>query len=129
MPNGYFVRQLEDVEPVPCPCGSSTRPITLADTPLLNFHVTHIMDSRKHYHKDATEVYFILEGSGFMELNDDTIPIRPGTVIYIEPFTAHRGYGDFRSVIVGVPAARHDDEFFVEEAHTVAEEPVVAVTA
>jgi mannose-6-phosphate isomerase-like protein (cupin superfamily) len=115
MPKGYLIRQIEEVEPVPCPCGSSTRPITIKDTPLLNFHVTHIMDSKKHYHKEVTEVYYILEGSGFMELNDETVPIRPGTVILIEPYTAHRGYGDFKTIVVGVPAARHDDEFFVEE--------------
>jgi mannose-6-phosphate isomerase-like protein (cupin superfamily) len=87
----------------------------MKDTPLLNFHVTHIMDSRKHYHKEVTEVYYILEGSGFMELNDETVPIEPGTVIFIEPYTAHRGYGDFKTIVVGVPASRHDDEFFVEE--------------
>jgi mannose-6-phosphate isomerase-like protein (cupin superfamily) len=116
MSKGYLVRHIDDVEPVPCPCGSSTRPITIKDTPLVNFHVTHIQDSVKHYHKEVTEVYYILEGSGFMELNDETVPLRPGLVILIEPYTAHRGYGDFRTIVVGVPASRHDDEFFVEDA-------------
>ena len=45
---------------MPCPCGQSTRPLTRADTPACNFHVTFITDSVKHYHKERTEVYFIL---------------------------------------------------------------------
>lgn len=113
MPTGYLVRHIQDVAPVPCPCGSSTRPITIADTPVVNFHVTHIQDSVKHFHKQTTEVYYILEGHGHMELGDDVVEVTPGAVILIEPGTPHRGYGDFRTIVVGIPAARHDDEFFV----------------
>ena len=112
---GCIVRHIRDVEPVPCPCGSSIRPITKADTPVANLHVTHIQDSRKHYHKNATEYYYILEGTGKMELDGDTIDLEPGQVIYIPPGVAHRGYGDFRAVIFGVPAMEHTDEFFVED--------------
>jgi len=108
----YIVRHIEDVEPVPCPCGSSTRIITRADTEVANLHVTHIRDSEKHYHKGCTEYYYILEGSGTMELGEDEVQLRPGTAIVIPPGLAHRGYGDFKALIVGVPAWEHTDEFF-----------------
>jgi len=113
MGKGYLVRKLSEVEPVPCLCGSSTRPITHEDTPVLNFHVTHIQDSHKHYHRECTEVYFILEGNGTLELNDDEVELEPGTVVLIERGTAHRGKGDFRAVIVGVPAQKPEDEIIV----------------
>jgi len=107
-----IVRHIEDVEPVPCPCGSSTRLITRADTDVANLHVTHIRDSEKHYHKHCTEYYFILEGAGTMELDDEAVELRPGTAVMIPPGVAHRGSGDFRALIVGVPAWEHTDEFF-----------------
>jgi mannose-6-phosphate isomerase-like protein (cupin superfamily) len=110
---GYLVRRLADAPTVQCPCGPSTRPLTAADTPVCNLHVTRITDSVKHYHKDCTEVYFILEGRGKMELNADVIDLEPGTVVYIEPGTAHRAYGDIRTIVFGVPALRADDEYFV----------------
>jgi mannose-6-phosphate isomerase-like protein (cupin superfamily) len=113
---GYLVRHLKDAPTVPCPCGASTRPLTIADTPVCNLHVTHITDSVKHYHRETTEVYYILEGRGKMELNDDVIDLEPGTIVYIEPGTAHRAYGDIRTIVFGVPAYRHDDEFFVTDA-------------
>jgi hypothetical protein len=49
---GYFVRRLADAPTVPCPCGQSTRPMTRADTPVCNLHVTAITDSVRHYHRD-----------------------------------------------------------------------------
>ena len=107
-----IVRHIEDVKPVPCPCGSSFRIITRKDTEVANLHVTEIRDSQKHYHKGCTEYYYIIEGTGRMELDDDEVELRPGTAILIPPGVAHRGYGDFKAVIIGVPAWEHTDEFF-----------------
>lgn len=113
MSKGYLVRKVSEVEPVPCLCGTSIRPITREHTPALNFHIVHIQDSEKHYHRDCTELYYILEGGGTLELNDDEIDLEPGTVILIEPGTAHRGTGDFRAVVVCAPAWNPEDEVVV----------------
>ncbi len=112
---GYIVRHIDEVEPIPCPCGSSTRIITSADTPVAGFHVTHIQDSRKHYHKNTTEIYHILEGSGYLEIGVDTVELRPGLTVLIHKGTPHRGYGDFKTIVVPIPAFDPADEFFPEE--------------
>jgi mannose-6-phosphate isomerase-like protein (cupin superfamily) len=114
---GYLVRRLADAPTVPCPCGESTRPLTIADTPACNFHVTFIKDSVKHFHKLTTEVYFILEGHGRMELDEETVEVEPGTVVFIEPLTPHRLYSDagVRIALFGTPALRPDDEYFTDE--------------
>jgi mannose-6-phosphate isomerase-like protein (cupin superfamily) len=111
---GYIVRRIEDAPTVPCPCGQSTRPLTRADTPVCNFHITFITDSVKHYHRECTEVYYILEGRGKMELNGAVIDVEPGMVVYIEPYTAHRlsSPGGVRTIVFGVPALRPEDEYF-----------------
>ena len=113
---GYLVRRLAEAPTVPCPCGESTRPLTRADTPACNLHVTFIRDSVLHYHKECTEVYYILEGRGKMELNGDLIDIEPGTVVYIEPFTRHRLWSEegVRTIVFGTPALKEEDEYFEE---------------
>jgi len=113
--NGYLVRRLEDAPTVACPCGQSTRPLTRADTPACNFHITFITDSVRHFHKKCTEVYYILEGYGKMELAGDTVEIEPGMVIYIEPGTPHRLWSTegVRTIVFGVPALDPEDEYFV----------------
>ena len=111
---GYLVRRLQDAPTVPCPCGQSTRPLTRADTEVCNLHVTSITDSQRHYHKLCTEVYYVLEGRGQMELNDEVVDVEPGTVIFIEPYTRHRLWSaaGVRIVLVGMPALQPEDEFF-----------------
>src|SRR4051794_19149981 len=104
--SGYLVRRLAEAPSVPCPCGVSTRPLTRADHAACNLHVTFITDSARHYHRACTEVYYILEGSGKMELNREVIDVEPDMVILIEPFKRHRLWSDqgVRTIVFGVPA-------------------------
>jgi mannose-6-phosphate isomerase-like protein (cupin superfamily) len=111
---GYFVRKLAEAPTVRSECGQSTRPLTYQDTDVCNLHVAQITDSTKHYHRETTEVYYILQGRGKMELNDDVVDVEPGDIIYIEPYTAHRLISPegVRTIVFGVPAYRPDDEFY-----------------
>jgi mannose-6-phosphate isomerase-like protein (cupin superfamily) len=111
---GYTVRRAAEVSPVPCPCGQSTRIVTAADGLGCSFHVTEIRDSVRHYHKTTAEVYFILAGTGRMELDGDWVEIEAGTVVTIAPGTRHRltSPGGVRTVVVGVPAFDPADEHF-----------------
>src|SRR5437764_7744706 len=115
---GYLVRRLENAPTVGSDFGQSTRPLTFPDTTVCSLHVTLIKDSARHYHRACTEVYYILQGRCKMELNDDVVDVEPGTVIYIEPNTAHRLYSDegVQTIVFGVPAYRPDDEFYVKPA-------------
>jgi len=115
MSKGYLYRKRCEAPTVDCYCGPSTRIVTKADTPVANLHVTRITDSVKHYHKLCTEYYYILEGSGKMELGDDVVDLEPGVTIVIEPGTPHRAYGDITTIVIGIPAQVHDDEFFLTD--------------
>mgnify|MGYP005848983423 FL=1 len=112
---GYIYRKKGESPVVASQCGASTRVITADDTPVANLHITHITDSTRHYHKECTEYYYILEGKGKMELNDDVVDLEPGVTILIEPGTFHRAYGDVTTIVFGVPAWNHSDEFYQTE--------------
>jgi mannose-6-phosphate isomerase-like protein (cupin superfamily) len=86
--------------------------LTRNDTAACNLHVTRITDSERHYHKHCTEVYYILEGRGRMEIADDVIDLEPGVAVYISPNTRHRVSGDIRTIVFGVPALDPADEYF-----------------
>ena len=49
-----------------------------------------------------------------MELGEEEVEIKPGITIMIYKKVSHRGYGDFKAIIFGVPAMEDDDEFFIE---------------
>jgi mannose-6-phosphate isomerase-like protein (cupin superfamily) len=111
---GYSVRRAEDAPTVPCPCGQSTRIVTAADGLGCSFHVTEIRDSVRHYHRKSAEVYYVLEGSGHMDLDGETVAVEPGAVITIQPGTRHRLWSDggVRTIVVAVPPFDPDDEHF-----------------
>lgn len=112
--NGYLIRRVADAPGVLCPCGVSTRPLTSADGAPCSLHVTAIRDSVRHYHRETTEVYYILEGTGKIELNGDWHDLAPGIVIWIEPGTRHRVISDagLKTIVFGLPAFNPADECF-----------------
>lgn len=108
--NKAMVRHVDEVVPVRCPCGESRRILTRADTPNVGLHVTHIVSGDLHAHARTEEIYYILRGEGFMELDGERVELTPGTAIHIPPGVKHRGEGDFEAVIVTCPAFDSEDE-------------------
>ena len=90
------------------------RVITQEDSPNLGLHVTQIEDGEKHYHRLTTEVYYILEGHGQMELDDEVHDVAPGHVVYIPPGVSHRGAGGIKAIIVTTPAFDPGDEYICQ---------------
>jgi mannose-6-phosphate isomerase-like protein (cupin superfamily) len=118
-PSRLIVRKRETAPTVPCPCGSSTRLLTIADAAPANVHVTTIHDSARHYHLACTEIYYILEGAGTLELDGEEVPVKPGMLVQIPTGVAHRLRGDDGPVtvlVMGVPALTPDDEYLVDAA-------------
>jgi len=113
---GYLVRHILETQAVHCPCGESLRMITSDDNDLASIHVVTISrDSKLHYHKILTEFYYVLEGNGLLELNDDLVELAPGMLVMIKPMTRHRARGNLKILNIVTPPFREDDEFIVNE--------------
>lgn len=109
----YLITQLDEVPAVPCPCGQARRGFATPDNALATIHLVDIsIDARTHYHKVMTEIYLILEGAGFMELDGERIAAKPMMSIFIKPGCRHRLVGKFRIVNVAIPAFNPQDEWF-----------------
>jgi mannose-6-phosphate isomerase-like protein (cupin superfamily) len=65
-----------------------------------------------HYHKRLTEIYYILEGEGEMELDGQRHPVGPGDAILIKPLCRHRAIGQLRVLNIPIPAFDPTDEWF-----------------
>ena len=61
-----------------------------------------------------TEFYYILEGEGVLEVGEDEVRLSPGLLVRIDKGTPHKGRGDFRTLVMGVPAWDPEDEVIVE---------------
>ena len=112
MPANYMIADLTAVEPTRCPCGWARRAFATPDNTTATMHLVEItQDSRPHYHKKMTEIYLILEGEGFMELDGERIPDRPRMSIFIKPGCRHRAVGKLKIINVPIPAFDPSDEY------------------
>ena len=109
----YMIAQMDEIDPVKCPCGLSRRAFVEDDNPVATLHMVDVLeDSCVHYHKKLSEIYLILEGEGHMELDGQLVPVKPLTSIFIKPGCRHRAIGKMRIVNVPIPAFDPDDEWF-----------------
>lgn len=98
---------------VQCPCGETRRAFLDDPAGAASLHIVEISaDSRVHYHKRLTEIYYILEGEGEMELDGQRHEVRPGDAILIKPGCRHRAIGKMRVLNIPIPAFDPHDEWF-----------------
>ena len=74
--------------------------------------------SQEHYHTEAEEVYFVIEGQGGIRVDGETRSIGPGDVVVITPGERHKvwqeGEGDLVLLVSCVPAYTVDEVVFTE---------------
>jgi quercetin dioxygenase-like cupin family protein len=79
-------------------------------------HVVDIDGSRPHYHRRSTEIYYVLDGEGMIQLDGQSHTIRAGSIVHIPPGVVHSAAGRMRVLVVGIPDISDDDLFFPEES-------------
>jgi mannose-6-phosphate isomerase-like protein (cupin superfamily) len=115
MPNSqrYQIATPAELPPIACPCGETRRAFVDDPDGIASLNVVHIStDSQAHYHKRLTEIYYILEGHGEMELDGELHPVHPGVAILIKPGCRHRAVGKLKVLNVPIPAFDPEDEWF-----------------
>jgi mannose-6-phosphate isomerase-like protein (cupin superfamily) len=113
MSKRFQIARPAELPPTKCPCGETRRAFVNNADGVASLHITDIhADARTHYHKRLTEIYYILEGEGQMELDGERHAVQPGDAILIKPGCRHRALGRLRVIVVPVPAFDPADEWF-----------------
>ena len=87
----FLLVDLPSLPGTPCPCGTARRAFANdGEAPCSVHRVQVSATAQPHYHTRLTEVYYVLEGEGQIELNGSLHPIRPGMAVMIRPGTRHR---------------------------------------
>ena len=70
----------------------------------------------RHYHRVAEEIYFVLKGSGALEVDGDRRHVRPGDAVLIPAGAWHvlenEGTSELRILCCCTPPYAHEDTFF-----------------
>ena len=113
MEKRYSIARFDEVEPIRCPCGTTRRAFADDSGAAASFHLLTVeADSKVHYHKKLTEIYYVLEGEGHVELDGERIAVGPGHAIQIKPLCRHRAVGRLTLIVVPIPPFDPQDEWF-----------------
>ncbi len=116
-----IVRSLEQAEPFTTADGSTIRELLgLPTAPVRNQSLAEAaleagQATERHYHAESEEIYYVVEGSGEMELDGERRPVAVGDAVLIPPRARHQiraDAGGLRFLCCCAPAYRHEDTFF-----------------
>ena len=111
--------RLKDLPEIPCPCGSARRAFSEISSGKVSLHLVEVKkNSELHYHKKQTEIYYILSGSGEIEINRKIKKVSEGDAIFIPAGVVHRpisGPNKMSLLNFVIPAFDSKDEWLVSE--------------
>jgi len=99
----FLVRDPAAVAPWAETCGQIRCLVEEKDGAAAEVHHVQIDDARLHYHERTDEFYYIIEGGGSMVLDEETIDVKQGMVVYIPRGMRHKAVGKMTILTVCIP--------------------------
>jgi len=109
----FITKDSSEIREILAPVNSSIKNQSLAEA-----RVAPGRSTDEHFHPKAEEIYYILEGTGRMKIEDEVREVGPGDGIVILPGKKHKIWNLAPSDLVFLcccsPAYSHDDTVIIE---------------
>ena len=99
----YLRRDPNLVTPWAETCGQIRPLIEERDAASAEVHQVEISRAKLHYHAHTDEIYYFIDGTGSMILDDEEIEVHPGVVVYVPRGMKHKAIGDLKVLLVCIP--------------------------
>ena len=111
----YEAIEFPDLQAQECCCGTVRRAFAADEESPASVHLLELADEPTcHYHEKTTEIYVIVEGEGYLELDGVRVPGKPMSASMIKPGGRHRGVGTMKLYNISIPRFDPDDFFYDE---------------
>lgn len=98
-----LVRDPAAIEPWAETCGQIRCMIEESDGTPAEIHRVEIDGAKLHYHARTDEFYYIIEGTGTMILDDETIDVKKGMVVFVPRGVKHKALGPLTVLTICIP--------------------------
>jgi len=110
----YIRRDPAEVTPWAETCGQIRCLVEEVDGAAAEVHHVQIDNAKLHFHAKTDEFYYIIDGEGTMRLDDETIPVKKGVVVYVPRGVKHKAIGKLTVLTVCIPRGVMQDIHEVE---------------
>jgi len=84
-------------------CGQIRPLLEESDGAAAEVHHLQITDAKLHYHQRTDEIYYVIDGSGHMVLDDSQIELVKGLTVYVPRGVKHRAWGNLEVLVICIP--------------------------
>ncbi len=99
----YLRRDPAEVTPWAETCGQIRPLVEERDAAAAEVHHVEINHAKLHFHARTDEFYYVVRGSGRMQLDDEQIELHEGVVVYVPRGVKHKAIGDLTVLTVCIP--------------------------
>jgi len=99
----FLRREVSEITPWTETCGQIRPLLEEKDNAAAEVHHLEITDAKFHYHERTDEIYYVLEGTGRMQLDDTEIELHRDVTVYVPRGVKHRAWGDLKVLVVCIP--------------------------
>ena len=99
----FLRREVTQIKPWTETCGQIRPLIEEQDGAAAEVHHLEITDAKLHYHERTDEIYYVLDGTGRMRLDDAEIELRKDVMVYVPRGVKHRAWGNLKVLVVCIP--------------------------
>ena len=101
--SAFIRRHRSEITPWTETCGQIRPLLEEKDGAAAEVHHLEITNAKLHYHERTDEIYYVLDGQGHMQLDDSTVDLSEGVVVYVPRGVKHRAWGDLKVLVVCIP--------------------------
>ena len=105
----FLRRDPADVTPWSETCGQIRPLVEERDGAAAEVHMVEIDHAKLHFHARTDEFYYVIAGTGTMQLDDEQIELHPGVVVYVPRGVKHKAIGKLTVLTVCIPRGVLDD--------------------
>ncbi len=99
----FLRRDPTEVTPWAETCGQIRPLVEEKDGAAAEIHHVEIGDAKLHLHERTDEFYYVVDGRGTMVLDDESMELHPGVVVYVPRGTPHKAIGKLTILTVCIP--------------------------
>src|SRR5580698_5897625 len=99
----FLRRDPADVAPWAETCGQIRPLVEERDGAAAEVHMVEIDQAKLHFHARTDEFYYVISGTGTMQLDDEQIELQAGVVVYVPRGVKHKAMGKLTVLTVCIP--------------------------
>lgn len=99
----FLCRDVTAIKPWTETCGQIRPLIEEKDGAAAEVHHLEITDAKLHYHQHTDEIYYVLDGTGRMRLDDQEIDLHKDVTVYVPRGIRHKASGNLKVLVICIP--------------------------